>query len=383
MIATAKRLESVQEYYFSRKLREVSQMIQQGHPVINMGIGSPDLAPHPEVVNALSIAMEHPRANMYQSYQGLPELRSAIADFYQNHYQVTLDPNAEVLPLMGSKEGIMHISMAFLNKGDQVLFPNPGYPTYAAVTKLVEAEPVLYNLTAANHWQPDFEALEALDTSRVKIMWINYPHMPTGSEAQAETFDRLIAWAKARNILLVNDNPYSFVLTQKPQSILSRPGATEVAVELNSLSKSFNMAGWRVGTLCGKAEIIQAVLKVKSNMDSGMFYGVQKGAIAALNLDKNWFDELNIKYTIRRKLIWKIADVLNCKYDKSSKGLFVWAKLPEEIKDSEKFIDNLLNEKKIFVAPGTIFGSEGQGYIRFSLCIDESIINEALKRLEE
>ncbi|MDA9263149.1 aminotransferase class I/II-fold pyridoxal phosphate-dependent enzyme, partial [bacterium] len=211
MIATANRLASVQEYYFSRKLREVAQMVQEGHPVINLGIGSPDLPPHPEVVKALSDAMVHPRANMYQSYQGLPELRSAITDFYQNQYQVALDPNTEVLPLMGSKEGIMHISMAFLNKGDQVLFPNPGYPTYASVTKLVEAEPILYNLTAASHWQPDFEALEALDTSRVKIMWINYPHMPTGAEAQLETFDRLITWAKARKILLVNDNPYSFV----------------------------------------------------------------------------------------------------------------------------------------------------------------------------
>ena len=296
MIATANRLASVQEYYFSRKLREVAQMVQEGHPVINLGIGSPDLPPHPEVVKALSDAMVHPRANMYQSYQGLPELRSAITDFYQNQYQVALDPNTEVLPLMGSKEGIMHISMAFLNKGDQVLFPNPGYPTYASVTKLVEAEPILYNLTAASHWQPDFEALEALDTSRVKIMWINYPHMPTGAEAQLETFDRLITWAKARKILLVNDNPYSFVLTQKPQSILSRPGAMEVAIELNSLSKSFNMAGWRVGMLSGKAALIQAVLKVKSNMDSGMFFGIQQGAIAALKADASWFESLNTIY---------------------------------------------------------------------------------------
>jgi LL-diaminopimelate aminotransferase len=382
MIATAKRLGSVKEYYFSRKLREVSQMIQQGHPVINMGIGSPDLAPHPEVVNALSIAMEHPRANMYQSYQGLPELRSAIADFYQNHYQVTLDPNAEVLPLMGSKEGIMHISMAFLNKGDQVLFPNPGYPTYAAVTKLVEAEPVLYNLTAAKHWQPDFEALEALDTSRVKIMWINYPHMPTGSEAQAETFDRLIAWAKARNILLVNDNPYSFVLTQKPQSILSRPGATEVAVELNSLSKSFNMAGWRVGMLCGKAEIIQAVLKVKSNMDSGMFFGIQQGAIAALNVDVSWFESLNTIYSKRRKLVEKLATKLGAKFDPKSVGLFVWAKLPKGVVDSETFIEKILQKQHVFITPGTIFGSQGEGYIRFSLCVPEATIEEAIKRFE-
>ncbi len=381
MITTANRLASVQEYYFSRKLREVAQMVQKGHPVINMGIGSPDLAPHPEVIKALSNAMEHPRAHMYQSYQGLPELRSEIAAFYHKHYQVTLDPNTEVLPLMGSKEGIMHISMAFLNKGDQVLFPNPGYPTYAAVTKLVEAEPVLYNLTASNHWQPDFEALEALDTSRVKIMWINYPHMPTGTEAQAETFDRLIAWAKARNVLLVNDNPYSFVLTEEPQSILSRPGAMDVTIELNSLSKSFNMAGWRVGMLSGKAESIQAVLKVKSNMDSGMFFGIQQGAIAALKADNVWFESLNKIYSKRRKLVEKLATKLGAVYDPKSVGLFVWAKLPSGAVDAETFIDKILQEQHIFITPGTIFGSQGEGYIRFSLCVPEATIEEAIKRI--
>ena len=381
MITTANRLASVQEYYFSRKLREVAQMVQKGHPVINMGIGSPDLAPHPKVIKALSNAMEHPRAHMYQSYQGLPELRSAIAAFYHKHYQVTLDPNTEVLPLMGSKEGIMHISMAFLNKGDQVLFPNPGYPTYAAVTKLVEAEPVLYNLTASNHWQPDFEALEALDTSRVKIMWINYPHMPTGTEAQAETFDRLIAWAKARNVLLVNDNPYSFVLTEEPQSILSRPGAMDVAIELNSLSKSFNMAGWRVGMLSGKSESIQAVLKVKSNMDSGMFFGIQQGAIAALKADNVWFESLNKIYSKRRKLVEQLATKLGAVYDPKSVGLFVWAKLPSGAVDAETFIDKILQEQHIFITPGTIFGSQGEGYIRFSLCVPEATIEEAIKRI--
>jgi len=382
MIATANRLASVQEYYFSRKLREVAQMVQEGHPVINLGIGSPDLPPHPEVVKALSDAMVHPRANMYQSYQGLPELRSAITDFYQNQYQVALDPNTEVLPLMGSKEGIMHISMAFLNKGDQVLFPNPGYPTYASVTKLVEAEPILYNLTAASHWQPDFEALEALDTSRVKIMWINYPHMPTGAEAQLETFDRLITWAKARKILLVNDNPYSFVLTQKPQSILSRPGAMEVAIELNSLSKSFNMAGWRVGMLSGKAALIQAVLKVKSNMDSGMFFGIQQGAIAALKADASWFESLNTIYRKRRKLVEKLATKLGAEFDSESVGLFVWAKLPKGSVDAETFIDNILHKQHIFITPGTIFGTQGDGYIRFSLCVPETTIEEAINRIE-
>jgi LL-diaminopimelate aminotransferase len=238
----------------------------------------------------------------------------------------------------------------------------------------------LYNLTAANHWQPDFEALEALDTSRVKIMWINYPHMPTGSEAQAETFDRLIAWAKARNILLVNDNPYSFVLTQKPQSILSRPGAIEVAMELNSLSKSFNMAGWRVGMLCGKAETIQAVLKVKSNMDSGMFFGIQQGAIAALNVDVSWFESLNTIYRKRRKLVEKLATKLGAKFDPKSVGLFVWAKLPKGEVDSETFIDKILQKQYVFITPGTIFGSQGEGYIRFSLCVPEATIEEAIKR---
>ena len=263
MKTTANRLASVQEYYFSRKLREVAQMIKEGYPVINMGIGSPDMEPHPKVIESLKQALNHPKAHMYQSYQGIPELREAISSFYKKYYQVDLDYQNEVLPLMGSKEGIMHISMAFLNPGDQVLIPNPGYPTYASVSRLVEAEVVLYDLEAQSSWQPNFETLEAMDTSKVKIMWINYPHMPTGADVSIETFDRLIAWAKEREILLVNDNPYSFVLTQKPQSILSRPGAKEVAVELNSLSKSFNMAGWRVGMLSGKAAVLKRSFKSK------------------------------------------------------------------------------------------------------------------------
>jgi len=381
MIETANRLLSVQEYYFSRKLREVAMMIKAGHPVINMGIGSPDLAPHSDVIKALSKAMDHPKANMYQAYQGLPELRSAITNFYQTHYQVTLDSNTEVLPLMGSKEGIMHISMAFLNKDDQVLLPNPGYPTYTSVTKLMQAEPIYYELSAYNDWQPNFEALEVIDTSRVKIMWVNYPHMPTGADVKVETFDRLIAWAKRKNILLVNDNPYSFVLTQNPQSILSRPGAKEVAVELNSLSKSFNMAGWRVGMLSGNAEIIQAVLKVKSNMDSGMFYGIQQGAINALNVDQSWFEGLNMVYQKRKNLIKILATKLETQYDSKSVGLFVWAKLPERTIDSETFIDKILHEHHIFITPGTIFGSQGEGFIRFSLCVPEATIEEAINRL--
>ncbi|MDA8947979.1 aminotransferase class I/II-fold pyridoxal phosphate-dependent enzyme [Flavobacteriaceae bacterium] len=382
MKQTAKRLESVQEYYFSRKLREVAQRIQAGQPIINMGIGSPDLPAHPSVTEALQNALTHPKAHMYQSYQGLPELRQGISEFYKTHYQVALDADSEVLPLMGSKEGIMHISMAFLNPGDEVLIPNPGYPTYASVTRLMEAEPVLYSLSATNNWQPDFEALDALDTSKVKIMWVNYPHMPTGTDVDIETFDRLIAWAKEREILLVNDNPYSFVLTENPQSILSRPSAKEVALELNSLSKSFNMAGWRVGMLSGKADTIQAVLKVKSNMDSGMFYGIQQGAIAALKMQDSWFAKLNTIYGRRRRLVEKLATQMGAEFDPNSVGLFVWAKLPQGVSDAEAFIDTILDEKFVFITPGTIFGSQGEGYIRFSLCVNEQTIEEVLKRFE-
>ena len=379
---TAKRLAQTQEYYFSRKLKDVAQRIAAGQPIVNMGIGSPDLPAHPSVISALEQSLSHPKAHMYQSYQGLEELREGISDFYQKHYEVKLKPASEVLPLMGSKEGIMHLSMAFLNAGDQVLIPNPGYPTYASVTRLVEAEPVFYDLKPTNQWQPDFEALEALDTSKIKMMWINYPHMPTGAEAAATTFDRLIQWAKTRNILLINDNPYSFVLTQKPQSILSRPGAKEIAVELNSLSKSFNMAGWRVGMLCGKDNYIQAVLKVKSNMDSGMFYGIQKGAIAALKMNPAWFNDLNQIYRKRRALVEQLATAMGAEFDRNSVGLFVWAKLPTDRINSEDFIDKLLDEKHLFITPGTIFGSQGEGYIRFSLCVEEAVIKEVLKRFE-
>ncbi len=379
---TAIRLNSVKEYYFSRKLREVASMIKEGKPIINMGIGSPDLEPHPDVVQALQNAMQHPRAHMYQSYQGLPELRQSITDFYQTHYDVTLNPTTEVLPLMGSKEGVMHLSMAYLNPGDQVLIPNPGYPTYNSVTRLMEAEVVLYDLKESNDWQPDFNALDLLDTSRVKIMWLNYPHMPTGSDVFIKTFDRLIKWAKERNILLVNDNPYSFILTQKPQSILSRPGAMEVAVELNSLSKSFNMAGWRIGMLSGKAEVLQEALKVKSNIDSGMFYGVQQGAIAALKMMPNWFSHLNEVYKKRKALMVVFAEKLGASIEPGRVGLFLWAKLPEGSTDAETFIDSILREKNIFITPGTIFGSQGKGYVRFSLCVSEAKIIKAIKRLE-
>ena len=381
-VNTALRLESVKEYYFSKKLREVAGLIQAGKPVLNMGIGSPDLPPHPSVIEALQGAMTHPRANMYQSYQGLPELREAIALFYNRHYAVSLDPSSEILPLMGSKEGIMHISMAFLNKGDQVLIPNPGYPTYSAVTQLVEASPVFYNLSDTNNWQPDLKALQALDTSKIKLMWLNYPHMPTGAKADRKTLKQLIQWAAKKEILLINDNPYSFVLNDEPQSILSLPGAKAVAMELNSLSKSFNMAGWRVGMLSGNAENIQAVLKVKSNMDSGMFFGIQQGAIAALKVPDSWFTELNCTYKKRRKLIEELATLMKATFDPNSVGMFVWAKLNDPSLAAEKYIDQILYEKDIFITPGTIFGSQGEGYIRFSLCVNEDQIKTAINRMK-
>ena len=382
MIKQSDRLNSVEEYYFSKKLREVSNMIQSGESVINMAIGSPDLFPSIRVIDEIKNSLSDSFAHKYQSYQGLPELRDAIAKFYNKFFGVELNPLNEVLPLMGSKEGIMHISLAFLNPGDEVLIPNPGYPTYLSVTKLVQANPVFYNLSEENGWFPNLSELENKDLSKVKLMWINYPHMPTGASANLDQFQKLLEFAKTNNILLINDNPYSFILNDDYLSLLKVKGYKDFVLELNSLSKSFNMSGWRVGMLVGSSDNITKVLKVKSNMDSGMFYGIQKGAIAALNLDKSWFEDLNKVYLKRRKLIWNIADKLNCSYDKNSKGLFVWAKLPNHIKSSEQYIDTLLKEKKIFIAPGTIFGSNGEGYIRFSLCIDEVKINEALKRIE-
>jgi aspartate/methionine/tyrosine aminotransferase len=380
MITTAKRLETVEEYYFSSKLREVRQLQSEGKSIINMGIGSPDLSPSKAVIEAVAAAIQDENGHGYQSYQGLPELRKGMADFYQNQFGVALNPNNEILPLMGSKEGIMHISLAFLNEGDHVLIPNPGYPTYTSVTNLVGAVPVYYDLKEENAWEPDFEALEKLDLSKVKIMWLGYPHMPTGARGSLALFEKLVAFAKKHNILLVNDNPYSFVLNDNPMSLLQVEGAKEVALELNSLSKTFNMAGWRVGMVLGNPEIIDAVLKVKSNMDSGMYYGIQKGAIAALNCDKSWFEDQNKIYRRRRELTEKLAEKLGCEVYKEGVGLFVWAKLPEGIESAEKFIDEILYEKHIFITPGTIFGSNGEGYIRFSLCVKEEKVQEAIDR---
>lgn len=379
-IKTADRLQTVEEYYFSKKLREVRGLMADGRPIINMGIGSPDLAPSKAIVESIQKAVLDTDAHQYQSYQGLPQLREAISGFYRDKFGVNADPTNEILPLMGSKEGIMHISLAFLNPGDQALIPNPGYPTYSSVTKLVGAVPNFYDLSEENGWFPDLKSLQQQDLSKVKLMWIGYPHMPTGATADVEKFKGLVAFAKRNSILLVNDNPYSFVMNEKPMSILSVDGAKEVALELNSLSKTFNMAGWRVGMVLGKAEYLDAVLKVKSNMDSGMFYGIQKGAITALESAEDWFDGLNTVYRNRRDLIFNLADKLQCTYDKKSVGMFVWAKLPEGSKSSEAFIDEVLYDKNIFITPGTIFGSNGEGYIRFSLCVTEDKIREAISR---
>ncbi|WP_130736635.1 pyridoxal phosphate-dependent aminotransferase [Flavobacterium sp. J27] len=380
MIATANRLNTVEEYYFSRKLKEVNQLISEGKPIINMGIGSPDLAPHASVIEAIQGALLEPTAHMYQSYQGLPDLRKGFCDYYLRNFNVTIDLASEILPLMGSKEGIMHIAMAFLNEGDRVLIPNPGYPTYQSVCNLVGATTIHYDLKEENNWYPDFEALEKQDLANVKLMWVCYPHMPTGAQASLALFEQLIAFGKKHQILIVNDNPYSAILNDNPMSILQVEGAKDVAIELNSLSKTYNMAGWRVGMVMGNAANIASVLKVKSNMDSGMFFGIQKGAIEALKLGKDWFDSLNGEYEKRRILIFSLCDKLGVKVNRNQVGMFVWAKLPEQV-SSETFIDKLLYEKSLFITPGTIFGSQGEGYIRFSLCVNEEKIKEAICRL--
>ena len=378
-ITAASRLNSVEEYYFSKKLKQIAALKESGVPIINLGIGSPDLAPSSETIAALTESAANPANHAYQGYQGIPALREAFASFYASHYGVTVNPTSEILPLIGSKEGIMHISLAFLNEGDEVLIPNPGYPTYASVTELVQAKAVYYDLTAATNWQPDFEALEQMDLSKVKLMWVSYPHMPTGANGTLAVFEKLIAFGKKHQILIVNDNPYSFVLNDTPLSILQVKGAKDVALELNSLSKTYNMAGWRVGMILGKANLIEAVLKVKSNMDSGMFYGIQKGAVEALKLGNDWFRKQNEVYHKRRQLLFELAEKLECTFDKNSVGMFVWAKLPEGI-SAETFIDKVLLDKHIFITPGSIFGSNGEGYIRFSLCVSEAKIQEAIDR---
>ena len=381
MIQVADRLKSVEEYYFSTKLREVRKLVAEGRPVINMGIGSPDLSPPQEVLTSFQNSLFEEGAHQYQSYKGLPELRQTISDFYKDKFNVTANPETEILPLMGSKEGIMHISMAFLNKDDEVLIPNPGYPTYGAVTKLVGAVPRYYALKESNNWFPDLEELEKSDLSMVKIMWVSYPHMPTGATASRDKLERLINFARKHHILIINDNPYSFVLRKDPLSLLGIPESKEVVLELNSLSKTFNMAGWRVGMVLGKESHIQAILKVKSNMDSGMFYGIQKGAVTAMRSGAYWFDKLDEVYRRRQQLAFEMAERLECSYDRDATGMFVWARLPEGAPRSETYINSLLYDKNIFIAPGTVFGTAGEGYVRISLCVTEEKIKEAINRI--
>jgi aspartate/methionine/tyrosine aminotransferase len=378
---TAERLKYVDEYYFSKKMREISNYISSGRPIINMAIGNPDLSPSVEVKQALLESIGDQKSSMYQSYIGLPELRKAISNFYYKKYGVEINPLNEILPLMGSKEGVMHISMAFLNRGDGVLIPNPGYPTYGAVSKLLGAEVFYYNLSEKNNWYPKMDYLESLNPKNIKLMWINYPHMPTGADFDEKKLKKLISWAKKNDIILINDNPYSFILNNKPRSILSIKSSKGVAIELNSLSKSFNMAGWRVGMMLGDSKYIDAVLKVKSNFDSGMFYCVQHGAIKALASSQKWFDSLNKEYSKRRKLVEQIASELNLSYSKNGVGMFIWCKILNGSIKSEDFVDHLLDKYNFFISPGSIFGSQGEGYVRISLCTETKKINEVLKRL--
>jgi len=381
-IQPASRLNSVEEYYFSTKLKQIAQMRQEGIPVINLGIGSPDLAPSADTIAALTKSASNPNNHAYQGYQGIPALREAFAQFYQKQYQVELNPINEILPLIGSKEGIMHLAMAYLEPGDETLIPNPGYPTYAAACKLAGAKVREYTLSEANNWLPDLEQLEKEDLSKVKIMWINYPHMPTGAKATKELFLKLKDFANRHQILLVNDNPYSFILNEQPLSILSIPGMKEVAVELNSLSKSHNMAGWRIGAILGKTEFLAPALKFKSNMDSGMFLPLQEAAVEALKADQTWFDQQNVIYKSRQQKVFELLDLLNCRYDPKQTGMFVWAKIPTEYKDGYALSDKILEDNAVFITPGGIFGSQGNGYIRISLCAKEEVFQTAIDRIK-
>jgi LL-diaminopimelate aminotransferase len=382
-VSIASRLAHTGEYYFSRKLRELAALNAAGANIISLGIGSPDLPPHPSVTGALSATAAQPSTHGYQGYQGTPALRAAIAGFYQQHYKVTLDPATEVLPLLGSKEGLMHVAMTFLEAGDTVLIPNPGYPTYRAVAEICGAEVREYDLTAATGWLPDLDALAQTNLTGVKLMFVNYPHMPTGTAASPEFLAQLVAFAQTHQILLVHDNPYGFILNETPPvSLLAVPGAREVALELNSLSKSHNLAGWRVGMLVGRADLLAAVLRFKSNMDSGMFLGVQQAAVAALRLDSEWFEELNATYRARRELVLELLHALGCAPASNQTGLFIWAAVPDTYADGYALSDAVLAEARVFLTPGGIFGSNGNGYIRASLCQPEFLLREALDRVE-
>ena len=381
-IQVAKRLQGTEEYYFSKKLREIDEMNKNGTRVINLGIGSPDLPPHPSVVAALNEYAALPNTHAYQNYKGIPALRKAMANWYQRYYQVTLNPDAEVLPLIGSKEGIMHICMTYLQEGDEALIPNPGYPTYRSAVSLSGATIVDYDLTGENDWLPDLDELAKRDLSKVKLMWVNYPHMPTGAKVNKEFAKKLIAFAKQHQILICHDNPYSFILNDRPESLLQVEGAKEVVLELNSLSKSSNMAGWRIGMLVGDAVRINEVLRFKSNMDSGMFQPMQMAAVKALELGKEWYDELNTIYKARRSKVFELLDLLDCKYSTGQVGMFVWAKIPAGIENGYALADEVLQKARVFITPGGIFGSNGNGYIRVSLCQDVAVFSEAIQRIK-
>jgi LL-diaminopimelate aminotransferase len=377
----ANRLEGISEYYFATKLREIALMNQNGLNVINLGIGSPDMAPAPEVLAALHTSAQNPRAHGYQSYTGIPALRKAWADFYKKYYRVHLNPDGEILPLIGSKEGILHISMTYLQEGDEVLVPNPGYPTYRAASMLAGAKVVNYNLKEANQWQPDLAALEQTDLSNVRIMWVNYPQMPTGAAAQKSVFEEIINFGRKHNVLIVNDNPYSFILNDHPQSILEIDGADGIAMELNSLSKSHNLAGWRIGALLGNAHLVKNVLRFKSNMDSGQPLPLQEAAIHALNLGDDWHKNLNEIYKKRQQKAFELLDLMDCKYDPKQQGLFVWAKITNSYSDCYALSDKVLYGSNVFITPGGIFGSEGERYVRISLCQEVSVFEEAIERV--
>ncbi|HUX56492.1 MAG TPA: aminotransferase class I/II-fold pyridoxal phosphate-dependent enzyme [Bacteroidales bacterium] len=380
-VKPADRTSNVQEYYFSQKLAHIDQMRRDGADVINLGIGSPDQPPSDNTISALIAEAKKSTSHGYQSYRGSPALRIAFSQWYKKYFKVELDPDDEILPLMGSKEGIMHISMAFVNPGDEVLVPDPGYPTYSSVTHLVSGIVRKYDLDEKKGWPPDLEALEQSDLSRVKLMWVNYPHMPTGTKGSMTLFEKLVAFSQKHGILLCNDNPYSFILNKEYISLLAVDGAKETALELNSLSKSQNMAGWRIGMIAGHNQYIKNVLKVKSNMDSGMFLPLQIAAVEALNNPDSWYDTVNTVYIRRRKIVEEIMEILNCKYGKSQVGLFLWGRIPEDIINCELFIEDILNKAHLFITPGFIFGKNGERYIRISLCASEKRLMEAKDRL--
>ncbi len=378
----ADRLNTVNEYYFSQKLRQIDEMNKQGKNVLNLGIGSPDMPPHPAVVKALHEHSSLAGTHAYQSYKGSPVLRRAIAAWYDQWYAVQLDADKEILPLMGSKEGIMHICMTYLNAGDKVLVPNPGYPTYRSAVEIAGGEVLDYSLSAENGWMPDFEQIEEAGLQQVKMMFVSYPHMPTGALPQAGTFEALIAFARKHQILLVHDNPYSFILNAHPQSILSAPGAMEVAIELNSLSKSHNMAGWRIGMMVGNQQRINEVIRFMSNMQSGMFLPLQMAAATALGLGQDWHDQLNAMYRERQQKAFELLRMLHCGFDEQQAGLFVWASVPQTVQDGFALSDQVLEAANVFLTPGGIFGSQGNGYVRISLCSTKEKFTEAIERLQ-